>query len=154
MKKNNIKDLIHTFNTGVVLTVLGYVIFYAVSCAAGNMSEYNALIADLLSGTRLGLQAAAYGMLYVAFEHLLFQPLLDTFSEIPTREESKSINVPGTIIRIVLTFAIAFGVDRCNVINNEALTNIIVLEMLGIIIIYEFVVQAVMVNHKLRKQSK
>lgn len=152
--KKNIKDLVHTFNTGVVLTVLGYVIFYAISRATGNMSEYNALIAQLSSGVRFGLQAVAYGGLYVALEYLLFQPLLDTFSEIPTRDDSKSINVPATIIRIALTFAIAFGVDRCNVIDNEALTNIIVLEMLGIIVIYEFVIQAVMVNHKLRKQSK
>ena len=154
MKRNSMKDYVHTFNTGVVLTVIGYVIFYAISCAAGDMTEYNALIADLSNGVRLGLQAAAYGALYVTLEHLLFQPLLSTFSEIPTRDDEKKINVPGTIVRIILTFAIAFAVDRSNVINNESLTNVIVLEMLGIIIVYEYIIQAVMVNRKLRKQSK
>ena len=154
MKKNNIKDLIHTFNTGVVLMVLGYVIFYGISCAAGNMSEYNALIGQLSSGVRFGLQAAAYGALYVALEYLLFQLLLNEFSEIPTRDGESKINVPATVVKIILTFAIAFAVDRCNVIDNEALTNIIVLEMLGIIIVYEFFIQAVMVNLRLRKQSK
>ena len=72
----NIETVVRLFSTGVLMTVLGYIIYGAIAQATGEVSYYHEAIEALKDFRILAATIAAYGVLYVSTDALLFRPLL------------------------------------------------------------------------------
>ena len=154
MKKNrmNLETIVRLFSTGVLMTVLGYIIYGAIAEATGEPSIYKDLIDALKDYRVLAIQVVAYGILYVATDALLFRPLLNVLSE-AEMETSHKKDAAKTAVKFIVLCAIFFAVDRSNVINNEGLTNVIVVIMLGWKIVYELFFQSISINKKIKEKN-
>lgn len=155
MKRNRmtIENVVRIFNTGVVMTVLGYIIYGAIAHATGDGAYYNELIEALKDYRVLAAQLASYGVLYLATDVLLFRPLLNVLSE-AEMETSHKKDAVKTAGKFVVLCAIFFAVDRSNIIDNEGLTNIIVILMLGWKIVYELFFQSISINKKIKERNE
>lgn len=154
MKKNrmNIETVVRLFSTGVLMTVLGYIIYGAIAQATGEVSYYHEAIEALKDFRILAATIAAYGVLYVSTDALLFRPLLNVLSEaeMETPHKKDAVKAAG---KFLVLCAIFFVVDRSNIIDNEGLTNVIVILMLGWKIVYELFFQSISINKKIQEKN-
>ncbi len=155
MKKEKVtlETIINLFSTGVVMTLLGYIIYAVVVHSVGADSEYYNLIDALKDYKILVAQMLLYGGLYVATDMLLFRPLLNVLSEVEMETFDKK-DIIKIAIEFVVLCAIYFAVDKSNVIDDEGLTNIIGVLILGWKIIYEVFFQSIIINSRIKKINK
>lgn len=155
MKKEKVtlETIVSLFNTGVVITLLGYIIYGAIAHKINSDSEYYILLDTLKNYKILVAQMLLYGGLYVATDMLLFRPLLNVLSEVQMETFYKK-DIFKIAIEFVALCAIYFAVDRSNVINDEGLTNIIGVLILGWKIIYELFFQSIIINSRIKKIKK